>query len=151
MFGFLPRFLTVIVCAVGCAGVWQPVLALPRYFTVNLSGVEEVPPIETFGSGFAQMSYDPDTRILTWSITFRGLSSEASAIQLRGPAMPGENGPIDIRIAPRGRPVRSPVNGSTKLTPLEAHEFFSATLYLNIATKRYPMGELRGQLVPPSA
>jgi hypothetical protein len=124
-------------------------MALPRYFTLNLSGVEEVPPAQTLGSGFAQMSYDPDTRMLTWSISFIGLSSEALTIQLHGPAMVGENGPVEIRIAARGGPIHSPVNGAAMLTPGGAQDFFAAALYLNIATKRYPAGELRGQLVPP--
>jgi CHRD domain len=149
MFAFLLRSVTLIVCAVGCAASSQQVLAMPRYFTVNLSGLEEMPAVRTFGIAFAQMSYDPDTRFLAWSISFRGLSSEVSAVQLCGPAMVGDNGPVEIKIATRSRPVRSPVNGSAMLTPLEAQEFFSAELYLNIATNRYPMGELRGQLVPP--
>ncbi len=149
MLAFLLRHVTLIVYTVGCAAVSCQVLAMPRYFTVNLSGLEEVPPVQSFGSAFAQMSYDPDTRVLTWSITFRGLSSEVSTVQLCGPAMVGDNGPVEIRIAHSGRRVVSPITGSATLTPSEAQAYKSAALYVNISTRRYSTGELRGQLVPP--
>jgi len=44
-------------------------------FKVELTGAQQVPPVQTEGSGTASLAYDPATRLLTWSVItadFRG-------------------------------------------------------------------------------
>ena len=40
----------------------------PTSFKVPLTGAQGVPPVETSGSGTAELTYDPATRVVTWSI-----------------------------------------------------------------------------------
>ena len=49
--------------------------AEPISFKVPLSGGQEVPPVFPAGAGMADLTYDPATRVLTWTVTYRALSS----------------------------------------------------------------------------
>ena len=51
------------------------VRADPTSFKVPLTGAQCVPAVDTTGSGTAELTYDPATRIVTWNITYSGLSS----------------------------------------------------------------------------
>ena len=47
------------------AGSMALVQAAPVSFTVALSGTQEVPPVQTKGSGSANLTFDPGTRVIT--------------------------------------------------------------------------------------
>ena len=65
----------VLVGLIGAASSGGLALAAPISFTVPLSGDQQVPPVMTTGSGTADLTYNPQTRVVTWSITYSGLSS----------------------------------------------------------------------------
>ncbi|MBA3518426.1 MAG: CHRD domain-containing protein, partial [Rhizobiales bacterium] len=46
---------------------------------IDLSGAEEVPPVETSATGEVEVEFDSDTRMLSWEIDYSGLSSDATA------------------------------------------------------------------------
>src|ERR1700740_2171078 len=50
-------------------------LADATSFKVPLTGAQSVPAGDTTGSGTAELTYDPATRVVTWNITYGGLSS----------------------------------------------------------------------------
>ena len=56
-------------------------------------GAQCVPPVDTTGSGTAELTYDPATRIVTWNITYSGLSSPTTMAHFHGPAKQGKNAP----------------------------------------------------------
>ena len=58
----------------------------PTSFKVPLTGAQCVPPVDTTGSGTAELTYDPATRIVTWNITYSGLSSPTTMAHFHGPA-----------------------------------------------------------------
>jgi hypothetical protein len=126
-------------------------LAAPIAFTVPLTGAQQVPPVQTNGSGTANLTYDPQTRVVTWSITYSGLSSPATMAHFHGPAGPGKNAPVVIWLTKRGGPVSSPITGQTKLTPAQAQQFMAGEWYVNVHTTAHPAGEIRGQVVPPKS
>jgi len=66
-------------------------------FKVPLTGAQCVPAVDTSGSGTADLTYDPATRVLTWNISYSGLSSPTTMAHFHGPAKQGQN-------APRGCP-----------------------------------------------
>ena len=43
-------------------------LADATTFKVPLTGAQGVPPVDTAGSGTAELTYDPATRVVTWKI-----------------------------------------------------------------------------------
>ena len=144
----------VLVIAFSFIGVGLPgadALAAPQSFTVALTGAQQVPPVQTPGTGTADLTYDPATRVITWSITYSGLSGPATMAHFHGPAGPGKNAGVLVWLTKRGAPVSSPITGQAKLTPAEAQELTAGQLYINVHTQAHPAGEIRGQVVPPKS
>ena len=68
-------------------------LAAATSFKVPLSGAQCVPAVDTTGSGTADLTYDPATRVVTWNISYTGLSSAMTMAHFHGPAAAGKNAP----------------------------------------------------------
>jgi hypothetical protein len=117
-------------------------------FQVPLTGAEQAPPVQTSGTGTADITYDPATRTVTWSITFTGLSGAATMAHFHGPAKAGANGPVVIWLSKQGAAPASPITGQATLTPEQAKQFEAGLWYINVHTKEHPAGEIRGQVVP---
>ncbi len=140
--------LAVVLAGIGCAGLAQ---AAPASFNVSLSGAQQVPPVQTAGTGSADITYDPATREVTWSIAYSGLSSPATMAHFHGPAAAGKNGPVVLWLSTKGSPAASPITGKATLTPAQAAQFAAGEWYINVHTKSHPAGEIRGQVVPPKS
>jgi hypothetical protein len=125
--------------------------AAPESFSVDLTGAQQVPPVQTAGTGTADLTYDPATRVVTWSITYSGLSGPATMAHFHGPAAKGKNGPVLIWLSTKGSPAPSPITGKATLTPAQAKEFTAGDWYVNVHTAAHPAGEIRGQVVPPKS
>jgi hypothetical protein len=134
-----------VVSAAAVVGLAQ---AAPRSFSVPLSGAAQAPAVQSPGSGTADFTYDPATRVLTWSISFNGLSSAATMAHVHAGGL-GKNGPVVLWLSTRGTPPASPFTGSATLTPAQARQLAAGTLYVNLHSKDHPAGELRGQLALP--
>lgn len=106
------------------AGSTIAALAAPMSFTVKLTGAEQVPPVQTSGSGSAALTYDPSSRVVTWSVTYSGLSSDVTMAHFHDGAE-GKNGPVVIWISKKGEAVSSPITGQATLTPEQAQQFTS--------------------------
>ena len=46
----------------------------PASFKVELTGAQSAPAVDTSGTGTAQLTYDPATRVVTWNITYSAVS-----------------------------------------------------------------------------
>lgn len=142
--------LILLACLTGV--VWSGLaLASPVSFKVALSGAQEVPGVETGGTGSADITYDPTTRKISWSITYSGLSSPVTMAHIHGPAALGKTGPVAIWLSVQGVPPTNPITGDATLTPQQASELAAGQLYLNVHTRSHPAGEIRGQIVPPKS
>jgi CHRD domain len=120
-------------------------------FKVSLTGAQSVPPVETSGAGTVDLTYDPATRIVTWNITYNGLSSPATMAHFHGPAKEGQNAPPVIWLTTQGSPPANPITGKATLTPEQAQQFAAGLWYVNLHTQSRPAGEIRGQVVPPKS
>jgi hypothetical protein len=137
-----------MACAVGV--VWAGLAeAAPLSFTVPLTGAQQVPPVQTAGTGSAAITYDPTTRAITWTVTYNGLSGTATMAHFHGPAEAGKNGPVVVWLSKQGSPAPSPLSGEATLTPEQAQQFMAGDWYVNVHTQAHPGGEIRGQVVPP--
>ena len=128
------------------AGVVQ---AQSSSFNVPLSGSQCVPPVETSGTGVAELTYDPASRMVTWKITYSGLSSPTTMAHFHGPAAPGTNAPVLIWLTTQGTPPGNPIVGEATLSPEQAQQFAAGAWYVNVHTTSHPAGEIRGQVIPP--
>jgi hypothetical protein len=108
-----------------------------------LDGAAEVPPNDSPGTGRATFTYDTDTKHLTYSITYDGLTGPATAGHIHGPAAAGESAGI---VVPFAVP-ESPISGTATLTDDQAAALLAGRLYVNIHTAANKAGEIRGQIV----
>ena len=110
-------------------------------YTAELKGASEVPPNDTSGKGTVDATYDTETKMLSWTIDYSGLSGDATASHFHGPAAAGSNAPPVVPVA-----VADIEKGSATLTDDQAKEFADGMIYFNIHTAAHPGGEIRGQL-----
>jgi CHRD domain len=142
------RAILASVCMMGLAWVGAAAAA-PVTFKVPLTGAQSVPPVNTSGTGTADLTYDPATREVTWNITYGEMSSPVTMAHFHGPAKKGQNGPVVIWLSKKGSPPTSPITGSATLTPEQAKQFEADEWYVNVHTQSNPAGEIRGQVTPP--
>ena len=143
-----------VIVAASLAGiaVWAASSqAAPLSFKVALTGAQQVPPVQTTATGTADLTYDPATRMLIWSVTSSGLSGPATMAHFHGPASEGKNAPPVIWLSEKGAPVPNPIKGSATLTPEQAQQFTAGEWYVNVHTQANPGGEIRGQVIPPKS
>jgi len=145
------RHLIVAACLTGIMTWAAPSQAAPQSFKVTLTGAQQVPPVQTSATGTADLSYDSATRVVTWSVTYSGLSGPATMAHFHGPAAAGKNGPPVIWLTEKGKPVENPIKGEATLTPEQAQQFSAGEWYINVHTQANPGGEVRGQVVPPKS
>jgi len=138
-----------LVVAASVVGVTWSGLALADSFKVLLSGTQCVPSVATGGAGEAELTYDPVTRVVTWNILYRGLSSAVTMAHFHGPAAPGQSGPLVVWLTERGSTPENPTKGQATLTPEQALQFAAGDWYANVHTQSQPGCELRGQVTPP--
>jgi CHRD domain len=140
----------LMACLAGMAwtGLAQ---AAPVTFKVALTGAQEVPPVQSPGAGTVDITYDPSTRVVTWTVTSDGLSGPMTMAHIHGPAAEGKNGPVVIWLSKQGTSAVSPISGQATLTPEQAQQFAAGEWYINVHTQAHPAGEIRGQLMPPKS
>lgn len=111
--------------------------------SAELSGANEVPPNDSAATGMAEATLDTETRTLTFSISYEGLSGPAIGAHIHGPVGPDANAGIMIPFST----TQSPIEGSAELTEAQMRDVLDGLTYVNIHTQQHPGGELRGQLV----
>ncbi|WP_369726507.1 CHRD domain-containing protein [Bradyrhizobium sp. LLZ17] len=109
----------------------------------DLKGGNEVPPNSSSGSGKAEATYDTETKILSYTVTYAGLTGPAMGAHFHGPVEAGKNGGIVLPF----KTVQSPIQGSATLTDNQATDLLAGKWYANIHTAMNPGGELRGQML----
>ncbi|MCK1625432.1 CHRD domain-containing protein [Bradyrhizobium sp. 160] len=109
----------------------------------ELKGSNEVPPNSSTGSGKAEASYDSETKVLTYTVTYAGLTGPAMGAHFHGPGEAGKNAGIVLPF----KTVQSPIQGSATLTDAQAADLLAGKWYANIHTAANPGGELRGQMM----
>jgi hypothetical protein len=118
---------------------------------VPLTGAQCSTPVETSGAGTADLTFDSATRVVTWNITYSGLSSPTTMAHFHGPATQGKNAPVVIWLNTQGSPPGNPIMGQATLTPEQAQQFAAGDWYVNVHTQSHPACELRGQVIPPKS
>ncbi|TWA94284.1 CHRD domain-containing protein [Bradyrhizobium stylosanthis] len=108
----------------------------------ELRGSNEVPPNASAGSGKAEAALDTATKVLTYTVTYSGLSGPALGAHFHGPSEPGKNAGIALPF----KSAQSPIQGTATLTETQATDLLEGKWYANIHTGANPGGELRGQM-----
>ena len=109
---------------------------------VNLTGAEQVPPLNVPGSGSGSFRVADDGTI-TGSITTKDVQGTMAHIH-RGAK--GTNGPVIVPLDKNGDTYTVPAG--RKLTPAQIEDLKAGRLYVNVHTARNKGGEVRAQLQP---
>ena len=109
----------------------------------DLKGANEVPPNTSPASGKAEATFDIDTKLLTWTVTYTDLTGPALGAHFHGPSDAGKNAGIVLPF----KSVQSPIQGTATLTENQATDLLAGKWYANIHTAANPGGELRGQMM----
>jgi hypothetical protein len=113
-------------------------------FKSDLSGANEVPPLEAGGKGALAATYDSDTKMLTYTVEYSGLSGPVTAAHFHGPSDTSHNAPVLI---PVSGGLTNPMQGSASLTDAQAADLLAGRLYFNVHTAKNRPGEIRGQVL----
>ena len=106
-----------------------------------------VPSTPSGGSGTITGTYNSDTRLLTFTSTWGGLSTIATSASLY-------EGSIGTAGAAIGTPwslgaaagTSGTYSGTITLSTIQAAELLSGGLYYSYTSANYPAGEIRGQI-----
>lgn len=129
-------------------------------FMINLTGSEEVPPVQTNTTGMAEISaFDIASDSISYAINVPSIQGATAGHTHLGKQ--GENGPIVVTFFRYGSPMNEVketgtitedmLEGPMKGKPLSELALAGAngSLYINIHTEQYPDGEIRGQIENP--
>lgn len=95
----------------------------------------------SLGVGTAYMSFDDQSMLFEWDLTYSGLSGPATAAHFHGPAAPGQNAGVALGIG-----TANPAVGSATLDTSQASDLLAGLWYINIHTNQFAAGEIRGQV-----
>ncbi|QQR39037.1 CHRD domain-containing protein [Devosia rhizoryzae] len=125
-----------------------PAFAEMVKYKADLTAGEEVPATDSTATGMSDITYDTETMKLTWSVSYEGLTGDATAAHFHGPAAVGENAKP---VVPIDGPLASPIEGEATLTEAQAADLDAGMWYFNVHTAKFPDGEIRGQVVKAGA
>ena len=117
--------------------------------SIGMTGTQEVPIVTTSATGTIKASYSQFSKTLVYTVTFSGLSGNASAAHIHGTAEQGVNAGVLQTF--NGFPAKAAGTYSGSLL-IDGVKFLEESLlagkyYMNIHTAANPGGEIRGQLV----
>lgn len=141
----MKRVLTLAVLCVGlifASCKKEEVASSDVAFMAMLSGSEEVPAVTTTATGMLDGVYNKDTKILTYTVTFTGVTPTAWHIHK---AAKGANGGVIFNL---GSTFTTPFKSATAaLTAEQETDLMAGNYYVNIHSAKSPSGEIRGQLL----
>ncbi len=108
----------------------------------SLGGAEEVPPVNTPGSGSGSFRIAEDGSI-SGSVTTKGVPGTMAHLHL---GAKGKNGPVIVPLVKKGDAYSVPAG--RKLTAAQVKAFKAGELYVNVHSNKHKGGEVRAQLQP---
>ena len=141
------RLAAVVVALVSMVGTAHAVI-LP--FTASLDCTQTRPPSGSCefggsGTGLATISLDDVSNLLSWDISWSGLSSPATVGQFYGPSVAPKHGPPQVDWGTISG-LTSPSIGSTTISSVQADDLVNGLWYVQIDSAPFPGGEIRGQI-----
>jgi hypothetical protein len=109
---------------------------------VNLTGAEEVPPVNTQAKGSGSFRVAEDGTV-TGSVTTEGVAGTMAHIHQ---GAKGQNGPVIVPLTKNGDTYSVPEG--RKLTPAQMEALKAGNLYVNVHSNAHKGGEVRAQLQP---
>lgn len=164
MKNFFPLMIVLLVAFVSCndatnqgendmdtAMVTDNSTAMSNVVTksITLSSDQEVPANSSPATGTADISYNKDSKTLTYTITYSGLTDKASMAHIHGTAAKGANSGVKHDLTGvLQKETSGTFTDSVKIdaSGIAEDSLMSGFYYFNIHTPKNPGGEIRGQI-----
>ena len=119
------------------------------YGTITMTGAQETPPITTAATGTINANYNRFTKTLSYTVAFSGLVDSAVAAHIHGLGGPGVLAPVLQTFSPFPRRKEGSYSGTLFIDGVKFTEEYllGGRYYINIHSKTFGNGEIRGQLV----
>lgn len=115
--------------------------------TGDANGNQEAPnKVTTPGTGTIAGTYNKNSRILQYTITWTGLTSNVNNMHFHGPAFPGVAAGVSKAITGWTATTAGSVSRSDTLTADQEAQMLGGKWYYNIHTVNNGGGEIRGQV-----
>jgi len=132
-----------VTLAVGSLWACAPAAAEILHFRATLTGAAETPPNPTTGAGSAELTLDTESKMLSWRVTYGGLSGPLTGAHFKAPPEPGSAPGSGVDFTP---PLASPIVSSARLNDIEIGDLRAGLWSINLLTARNPHGEICGDL-----
>jgi CHRD domain len=118
-----------------------------QYFhSQAFSGANEVPPNASPGTGNGTVTLENFETTITVFMRFSGLTANATAGHIHGPAPAGMNAPVIFNMSPPASTSGTAGPTSFTITPTQVNDLKTQLNYFNVHTSTFPGGEIRGQI-----
>jgi Zn-dependent metalloprotease len=124
----------------------QPVFFSTNSFGAVMSGLYEVPPNLSTGTGTLYFWYNPATMQLTYSGAVSGLGNNVTAAHIHTGTF-GVPGGVLVPLSYITTTNGAIFSGTATLGPASEVLLYNGGLYANVHTSGFPSGEVRGQLL----
>jgi hypothetical protein len=131
--------LVALFVAAGAQGAVLP-------WTSFLDGLQEVPAVPTPATGTGSGTYDTDTNLITWTISFVDLVAPMTNSHFHGPAAPGVSAGVQVPIPFTAGVMADTLIDSATITDAQEEQLLAGLWYINIHSEFRPGGEIRGQV-----
>ena len=119
------------------------------YGNITMTGAQETPPVSTSATGKIDANYNRFTKTLSYTVTFSVLSDSAIAAHIHGLGETGVAAPFVQTFANFPRRKEGSYSGSLFFDGVKFTEadLLANRYYINIHSKTFGNGEIRGQLI----
>ena len=111
-------------------------------FTADLSGLQEVPPVDTPAKGFGFVTLNAAEDEININLSFQDLLASQIAAHIHGPAPIGVNAGVLIPL-----PLGQIASLVLPVSPAQAGFIKDGLTYFNVHSALFPGGEIRGQII----
>ena len=142
----MKKMITIAAGALLVGGIGYAVQAaeMTQKFKANLTSAQENPANTSAGKGTGEFTLNPATKEITWKVSYEGLTGDALAAHIHGPAEAGANAGVEVNLGAGG--MKNPLEGKATLTDQQIADITGGKTYVNIHTAANKGGEIRGQI-----
>ncbi|MET3120003.1 hypothetical protein AAKU64_004251 [Undibacterium sp. GrIS 1.8] len=131
---------TCATAMTGCSS--NPMMSNEVAINGKLTASAETPSNSSTGTGLLAATFNKQTNVLNWTVSYSGLTGPVKAGHFHGPAIAGQNAGVALGFTGS---TDSPIKGSATLTPAQAADLLAGKWYVNLHTAANPGGEVRAQ------
>lgn len=118
--------------------------------SATMTGAQQVPAVTSSGTGTLSYTYNKSNRTLTYKITWSGLTDSVNNMSINGLAVRGQSAGIlqSFTLSTVQKRKEGTFSGNVYIDEqvFKEADLLAGKFYVNVRTKAFPSGEIRGQI-----